>query len=52
MKKYVCKTSLMYMVTLPGGKVEQPPEKCYHCDKLQNYGEICECEECEVNDAE
>ena len=46
---HVCKATLMYMVD-ENGKTTQPPEKCYHCNKLNNYGEICHMDECEVID--
>lgn len=29
-------------------KIEQPPEKCYHCDKLKKTNDACRLAECEV----
>ena len=48
--KKVVKGDMLYMVELPDGKPEQPPEKCYHCDKLQNYGSMCNLDQCDYID--
>lgn len=49
MKKLVVRgTSSIYSVDPENDfKIEQPPEKCYHCDKLQKINDACLMSECE-----
>lgn len=48
---YIIKSKILYQLSLPDGKVSQPPEKCYHCDKASKPGDMCNVENCEVSNA-
>jgi len=50
MEKYIIHSKKLYGLNLPKGDKFEPYEKCRSCSTVENIGDVCITDECEVKD--